>query len=154
MIDPNRRKMILSASVAVIGSLAGCPDIARDWYRNIQLEQIEITHDDQYTIDLEVSYVAQGKNEGWRTLHDVRIVGLDHTGVILCEKFLGDISRDKKPSTANQSVTLVCDERPETIEVWAMEEPCDPYTSLGKATWEEFDTEPPHYIYGTRQCEE
>lgn len=155
MIDISRRHTLRAASCVLFALLAGCPSIFQERYRRLGFSGIDyLETNGMSTIQFDISFTSVGGTESWRAFHDVRVVGLDTEGNVLCRESVGRIPDRDGVSAAHVEVELACDTRPDILEIRAAECPCDRDTTLGRAQWDSVDNEPSQYMYGDRECDQ
>lgn len=155
MIDNSRRRLLRSTAALLPALIAGCYG-ASDYprHRSLSLRRISVQEERSIDFDFTLQIVksATGEDEEkWNTFHDVRVVGYSESGELVCEKVIGDVSRNGE--SGNVSVT--CSGFPHLFTFDTAESPCEEDTEVAIATYQgRLDGD--HYWSGNRerQCNE
>lgn len=148
----SRRQVVWAISAGISAVSAGCYDYPRS--REISFGRISIEEErpDEYVLRLEYVKSATGSSDEWNTFHDVRVVGYSESGELICEKPIGDISKNG----GEQSVTVTCSDFPHLFTFDAEESPCDEDTTIMISEYKGIRDEVGHYWLADRerQCTE
>lgn len=146
--SPNRRMMLRAIGAVGAALIGGCGEACT---RSLDFSDVAVRSDDGEEVTVEVTPQPVASSGGCKGFTDVRLVGYDDSGALVCEHHLGELSTfgERAP------VRMSCDAFPTVITYVAEQTPCDAGVEievlfyLGK-------TDSGHTWDGThnRQCDE